>query len=380
MNETQLKEIRSHMKNTDTSLIRVREMVAVYVKKDTEEILHSKECHFEPIENDDKDFLMKNFKKIISGKLNKNLFELRFADNSSEGSTEGVLHNMLNAASLDDFATEANIVVNKILDNYTYDTDIVIHLIRFSYSTENENIPFILGTVNKVEAPKGVFVYDDLGERDFTTEYGTNRVINLASPIDGFMFPVFEDGQTNVSKLLNYHKKANETNTSFIQNVLNCKVILTEQQEKSYFNSILRSALGQRVKPKVLANIYSIIHRTYETEEDLDQRLLTRGELERILESQEVEVRGNLQHVYEEVLGLQNYSFKVDNIVPDFSKKSIRIETSEADIVLNPRHLDRVHQVKDENGEMYLMVKLSGDSYADGISLESDEIDPINFN
>lgn len=379
MNETQLKEIRSHFKNSETSRISVKEMVAVYLKKDTEEVFHSKECYFEMLDEDDKDFLMKNFKKVLSGGLNKNVFELRFNEEVEEDNTQDILDTLLLTENVRDFAIESNAIIAKIMDNFTYDTDVVVHIIRFELDTEDQIVPFVLGTVNKVENPKGVFVFNDDAQRDFTTEYGSNKIINVTSPIDGFMYPAFEDGQANVNKIINYHKKANETNAVFIGNVLNCNVVLTAKQEKTMFNMILKQALGQKVKPRVLANIYSIIFRAYETEEDMDQRLLSRGELERILESQNIEIQGDLQHTYEDVIGVQTYSFKVDSIVPDFSKKSVTIETDEADVIINPRHLDRIRQVKDENGEMYLMVKLNRDSSTEGLSLDSDEIAAIEF-
>lgn len=381
MNETRLKEIRKHFKNSDTSRIAVKEFISAYLKVDAEEPLYVKQSYFEMLDEDDKGHLMTNFKKVLSGGLNKKVFELRFREDAEE-STQDTLDTMLLTESLQDFAIESNPVIQRMIDNFDYDTDVVVNLIRFELGTDEQTFTFVLGTVNKIEQPKGKYVFQFDGSRngDFTTEYPTNPIINLTSPIDGFMYPVPEDDAVNVNKIINFHKKANETHPRFVTEVLTAELVLTAKEEKNYFTSILKQLLGDKVKPQVLHQMYSAINQAFLTEEDTDQRVLHRGEVQRLLEGLGVELQADIQHVYEDVLGLQNYGFKVDNIIPDFSKKSFEISSDEADIKINPKDLNKVRQVKSEDGQMFLMVELNRDSTsADGLSLDSDEIPTIAF-
>lgn len=382
MNEAALKELRKHFKNADTSRIAVKEMIAVYLKPETEEPIYVKESYFERLDEDDKNHLMRNFKKILTGGVDKKVFELRFnEDDTLDSHTQDTLDTMLQMESLQDFAIESNPIINKLIDSYTYETDVVFHLIRFELDTEEQIIPFILGTVNKVEQPKGQYVlhYGDGDNKDFTTTYSTDPIINLTSPIDGFMYPSMDGDQANVNRIINFHKKANETNPTFISTVLNAEIVLTARQEKTYFNMILKKMLGDKVKPKVLHQIYSSIHRTFETEEETEHRVLHRGQLLRILEAQIDELAADIEDVFEDVIGVQNYGFKVDNITPDFSKKSLEIKSDEAEIRINPKDLNKVRQVRSEDGNMFLMVEILSDSSADGLSFDSDEIPTIIF-
>lgn len=382
MNEAALKELRKHFKNADTSRIAVKEMIAVYLKPETEEPIYVKESYFERLDEDDKNHLMRNFKKILTGGVDKKVFELRFnEDTSLDSHTQDTLDTMLQTDSLQDFAIESNPIINKLIDSYTYETDVVFHLIRFELDTEDQIIPFVLGTVNKVEQPKGLYVlhYGDGDDKDFTTTYSTDPIINLTAPIDGFMYPSMDGDQANVNRIINFHKKANETNPTFISTVLNAEIVLTARQEKTYFNMILKKMLGDKVKPKVLHQIYSSIHRTFETEEETEHRVLHRGQLLRILEAQIEELAADIEDVFEDVIGVQNYGFKVDNITPDFSKKSLEIKSDEAEIRINPKDLNKVRQVRSEDGNMFLMVEILSDSSTDGLSFDSDEIPTIIF-
>lgn len=380
MNEAALKELRKHFKNSETSRIAVKEMVAVYLKMEVEEPVYVKETYFERLDDDDKNHLMKNFKKVLTGGVDKKVFELRFQEDG-DNHTQDTLDTMLTMNSLQDFAIESNPIIMKIIDNYTYESDVVVHIIRFELDTEDQIIPFILGTVNKVEQPKGQYVLQHgVGdERDFTTAYSTDPIINLTSPIDGFMYPSMDGEQANVNRVINYHKKANETNPTFIGSVLNAEIVLTARQEKTYFNMILKKMLGDKVKPKALHQIYSSIYNTFSTEEDSEHRVLHRGQLLRILEAQVEELDNDIQDVFEDVIGVQNYGFKVDNIMPDFNKKSVEIKSDEADISINPKDLNKVRQVRSTDGNMFLMLEITADSSTDGLAFDSDEIPVITF-
>lgn len=380
MNEAGLKDLRKHFKNSENSQIAVKEMISVYLKQETEEPLYVKESYFEMLDEDDKGHLMKNFKKILTGGIDKKVFELKFQEDG-DNHTQDTLDTMLTMNSLQDFAVESNPLIHKLIDNFTYETDVVFHIIRFELDTEDQIIPFILGTVNKIDQPKGqyVFHYEDGQERDFTTKYTTDPIINLTTPIDGFLYPSMDGDQANVNRIINYYKKSNETNPTFISSVLNAEIVLTAKQEKTYFNMILKKLLGDKVKPKVLHQIYSSIYRTFETEEDTEHRVLHRGQLLRILEAQVEELAEDIEDVYEDVIGVQNYGFKVDNITPDFSKKSLEIKSDEADIKINPKDLNKIRQVRSADGNMFLMLEINTDSSADGLSFDSDEIPVITF-
>lgn len=380
MNEAMLKEVKKHMKADDNSVITPSNLVMAYIKPDTEEPLAVKSVYFEQLDLDEKQMILSTFGKVISGKINQKIYELDFKEDS-DLHTQDVLLEMLDPTNQEDFATGANTIINKIIDNFLYEHPVVVSILKFQYSTEEEIFNFIIASVNKAENPKGVFVLDmdRHGNADFISKYYTDPVIKLSTPEDGFLYPSVETGSLNVNKIISFHKKKDEINPSFVDKVLDAEIILTAKQEKNYFNSILRQSLGDSVKPAVLAEIYTVIAHTFDLEEELSERVLHKGQLQRIFEAKVEGFDADLDVIYEDVMAVQNYGFTIDNILPDFGKRSIYIKSDEAEIAIEPKTLNKIRQVKTEDGETFLMIRVTNESTADGIVLASEEIPTITF-
>lgn len=384
LNEAMLKQIKKNMKADDNSVITPSNLVMAYIKPETEEPTAVKSVYFEQLDLDEKQMILSTFGKVISGKINQKIYELDFkedATNMEVGHTQDMLLDMVDTTEMEDFNANANIIINKIIDNFMYEYPVVVSILKFQYSTEEEIFNFVAASVNKIENQKGVFVLDmdGQGNGDFISKYYTEPIIKLSTPEDGFLYPSVETGSLNVNKIINFHKKKDEINPLFVDKVLDAEIVLTSKQEKNYFNSILREALGDSVKPSVLAEIYTIIAHTFDLEEELSDRVIHKNQLQRILEEKVEGFEADLDHIYEDVMAVQNYGFKVDNILPEFGKRSVRIKSDEADISIEPKTLNKIRQVKTEEGETFLMIRITNESTADGISLASEEIQTISF-
>lgn len=377
MNKEDISKVKKQIK-VDPSHLALKDIVSVYIKKDSEEIFHAQHGYFEMFDEEEKAQFVKTFKKVLTGAFNKKIFELRF-DEDADAPSVDTFREMLDTNSAQEFASASNDFVQKIIDNNNYDTDVVIHIVRCEYETQEQTLTFLLGSVNKIEKPKGEFTFNDMSG-EYEVSFSTSLVVNMTSPMDGFMYPVVEDDDLNVNKILNYHSKNNKTNTTFIVDVLNCNLIMTAQEEKDLFNQILKEVLGSKVKPKTLHKIYSVIYEMYRIEEDEDDRLIERRIVQQVLDNVEgIELRRDLEEVYEEFIGQINYEFKVDNVIPDFSKKSVQFENSDTEVNIKPDSLDKVRPVRDENGNVFLLLEVGQDMSTEGINIDSDDVETIKF-
>lgn len=383
MHEATLKAVRKTMKISDASPINPKRMVIAYLKPETEEPVFVKETYFQRLELDEQEMLMKTFKKVTTGALNKKIYELSFSE-SHNGHTQDALESMLDSGAMTDFAVESQVLIQKILDNYTYESDVVFQILEMEIPNGDQTWSFIVCSINKVEKPKGIFVFDPAGidtgdgENEFTTKYSTDPVVNLSSPLEGFLYPSVEDGGLNVNKVLYYNKKANAISPLFVSEVLNAEVVLTASQEKTYFNDIMKSAVGS-LTAQTLYNVYDSIQQIFIAEDDSENRRLHRGQLDRVLHAHIPDFDKDLQEVYEEIMGIQNYGFSVDNILPEFGKPSLTLKSDYADVKIDPKKLRNIKQVESEDGKMFLMIEIHNDSTADGIGLVSDKISTIEF-
>jgi hypothetical protein len=384
MNKKDIAAIRKEFKQ-DSYKLNLKEMYSAYVKKDGGSILHSELSYFESFDSDNKDLYFANFKKVLSSAVDTKIFELGFIGNG-ENSTNSILFSALNCEDKSVAVEELNKIVNKILDNYKYETDVVLTFIFGEYYLANSNrnidadegeddvanlYKFVLTTINKVEFPKKNIVFD-YESRKITANSNVEVVINLTSPLDGFLFPVLTEGYSDVNKILYYTGKPKELNSSFVENVLNCNVKLTAQDEKECFHSILASVLGEKVKTNMIQDIYTALSEN--VEEDVDT--IGAEDIKRVLRAKGIEESNQVDAAFDEFCG-SKCNFRVNNIIPDLNTKSIKISSELAEITITPRDLSMVKQVRDKTGKKCLLIEINDDMEINGLRLETEEVDEL---
>lgn len=394
MNKNDLAKVKKEFKLNSVG-IKFKELYTVYLKKDNQKILHQEKGYFDSMGEGKQELLMKNFKKIISGALNTKLFELNFAAGQRDGASDKELYTALQAEDYTEFAVELDKIIDKIGRASRYETDIVINFLRCEAyigakkkksrkkkgetddtADEEENIPvqtyeFIVASINKVEVPKINLIFDFKG-KEIRTNEDRDIIINTKAPLDGFLYPAFEDGFANVNKIMYYTSKTKDMNTNIITDVLGCELVLTAEEEKNKFLTILNTVAGGKIKPAIMKNIYERIYDDARDDEDTpgEQKTLTYKQLNYILGKSGLELKKDLDEAYNDVLSTTKYEFKVDNILPKFSTKSITIGNDRTNISITPEDLDSVKQIRDEHGNKCLVIQMADDVYVNGFELE----------
>jgi hypothetical protein len=420
MNKKDLADIRKEFKLT-TYMMPIKEIYSVYLKKDNGEIITKELNYFDMMEMEKKELYLDNFKKVLTGTIDSKIFELEFAASNSneiqteatideeisieeqltkamrqnsmnEGKEECTQHILYNSLSSgENMAVYADMIVEKICKQYSYDTDIVINFVKAEYYKGNKKrseeaeesiddyvqaIEFILCSINKVDIPKKVLKFD-YAELRFKPNSALDTIINLKSPLDGFMFPSFSDGYVDVNKIVYYSSKAKQLNISFVEQVLNCSIKPTAIEEKESFNAILSNVIGEKIKTETMQEIYERINEKIEDNiEEEEEPTIDMKEMKIILEESGVENTEVLESVFQEVCG-GDYEFKVKNITPDFGSKSIKIENETTNITITPRELSSIKQVLNKAGRKCLLIELSDDVQINGFKLETENIESI---
>ncbi len=402
MNKKDLVDIRKEFK-MGSYMLPIKEVYSVYLKKDNGEVIIKELNHFEMMDIEKGELYLDNFKKILTGTIDSKVFELNFkAENTveqldevavteDENISQHILYKALgNGESIVPCADE---IVDKIAKNYTYDTDIVINFMKAEYYKGNkkrsieaeesiddyvQGIEFILCSINKVDAPKKVLKFD-YSEMKFKPNSALDMVINLKSPLDGFMFPSFSSQYVDVNKVIYYSSKAKQINTTFVEEVLGCSTKPTAIEEKESFDAILNTVVGGSIKPDTMQEIYEKINEKLDNEEDDEQEeepTVNMRDIERVLQDSGIENTEVVKSAFEEICG-NDYEFKVKNIIPDFKTRSIKIENESTNITISPRDLSAVKQIRDKRGRKCLLIELNEDVQINGFKLETEEVDYI---
>lgn len=385
MNKKEISALRKEFKE-DSYKMKLKEIYNIYVKKDDTNIIYSELNNFEAFETEKKEFYFNNFKKILSSSIDTKLFELDFnldTDNETQKLLCDIIKEdgVVNTENLD-------LIVNRIRDNFKYENDIMITLIKCDYMQSNKKFnkvaeeavddtsnsySFILCSINKIEFSKKALIYDFTNQK-LATNSATEVIINLNSPLEGFVFPAFSDGYSNVNKIMYYTSKAKEMNLSFIEEVLNCKTKFTAEDEKEYFHNILATVVGDKVKPELIQDIYTQLNEKIIESDEV--QTVGVSELTQILNSNGVENTDKLEAAFDEICG-SKYDFKVDNILPDINAKSIRISNDKADIAITPKDLGTIRQIRNKNGKKCILIEITDDVVINGLKLETEELEDI---
>jgi Domain of unknown function (DUF4317) len=392
MNKKELADIRKEFK-LDSGMMKIQEIYSVYLKKDNvqidyEPVIHSEFDYFDRMDMDKKDLFLGNFKKVLTGALDTKIFELDFQniENKEEDNTQKILANALKAKNKSEIEEHINKLIEKITANYKYETDIVVTFIKAEYwlgsshrnMSADESIDdavqafnFILSSVNKIDIPKRTLKFD-YNDKEFKANSALDTVINLNSPLEGFMYPSLTSGYSDINKILYYASKPKELNTSFIENVLNCAFKFTAEDEKNCFGDILKSIIGDKIKPELMQDIYVNIYELSEQTEDGETPTLGARDVKNILNNCGAELMCDIETAFEETCGSQ-YDFKINNIVPEFNSKSIKITSEIANITLTPKDLNSVKQVRNKDGRRCLLIEIDEDIVIEGFKLETEE-------
>jgi hypothetical protein len=376
MNIKDLKYLKK-LFNIEKSTLKINDVYSVFIDSNRHEILSTQFSYFNSMEEEVQDILLKNMKKILSGKIDEKIFVEKFSDemlDDADGSSKvltSILKDNKNA-----FIEHCDVMTNKLLKSYMYEHSTVIYFVRATLIRKSDSCDFVICTINKAEVPKQQFVYN-YDEKNFEYKSHTEPVIKMTSPIEGFMFPVLENEVVDREKILYYSSKSNKINTNFVFNVLNCTINLTAKQEKTYFHDILNTAIGGKIKPVQLYNIYDGILKRFEQEEDEEYRTLTPSTLKTVLDENDIKTVVDLNEAYTKVLGNTTYQFKVNNIIPDAGKKSINIGNDNAEIKIRPDYLENVHQVQTDDGDMYLLIRLDENLSANGFNIDMESIEEL---
>ncbi|MDC3417641.1 DUF4317 domain-containing protein [Aquibacillus salsiterrae] len=381
MNKKDVADIRKQFK-VDNDLMKIREIFNFYIMKESSEVYHYESQPFDMLDEDQQELFMGNFKKVLSGRLDEKLFELKF-QREVENSSQLILHQGL-LGSDEDFREKMQQIVEKMLKDKEYEMDLVVTFIKAEYfkpmrqkSEESEESArdtvyshnFILCTINKTQDPKKELQFDYV-EREFKYNVVVNPIINLNQPVGGFLFPCFSDNAADVNHVLYAAPRAYEPDDTFILEVLNAEETMTAKDDKAVFEEIVRDVTEDKLNTSTLASVYEEINRFIEDHDDEEPPKMDHKDVERVLKMSGVE-DVNTEKVttaFQKIIDDENYELKASSVLPKYNSKSIKIDTKLAKISVSPQDLKYVKQVH-LAGKRYLMIELEEDTIIEGFKM-----------
>ena len=186
------------------------------------------------------------FRNALSGTVGKNLINMEFPlHTEAEGGTHHFLMKLRDSQLKDDGVLEE--FYDKVIANYDYGENYYIILIHCAYdipakATDGMEMfdaseyvyEFIQCTICPVKLAKAGLSYNPL----------TNAIENrsrdwlVEAPDQGFLFPAFNDRNTDIHSLLYYSKNPEQMPEILIDELLGCVVPMSAKSQKETFQAI----------------------------------------------------------------------------------------------------------------------------------------------
>lgn len=382
MNKKDIAHIRKQFK-ADNDLLKISDIFNVYIMKESSDIYHHQSQPFEMLDQDQQELFMNNFKKLLAGQLDEKLFELKF-QREAERNSQLILHQGLLSADVEGWKEQMLQIVGKMLALRQYEKDIVVTFIRGEYfkpmkrrnqeaeESERDTVyshPFILCSINNTQEPKKELLFDYV-EKEFKYHFVLDPIINLNTPLSGFLFPCFTDNAADVNHILYSAGKVHEPDHSFIEDVLNGEETMTAKDDKIVFEEIIKDVTGDQLSTSTLSNVYEEINRMIEENEEEEPPKLDSKDVERVLKMSGLEDINSekIESAYQKIIDDDKYEIKASSILPKYTSKSIKISTKAANISISPQDLGYVKQIV-FNGKRYLMIEVEEDTVIEGFTM-----------
>ena len=293
MNKKEISEIKKTLNPQKSVITRI---CGCYVDNEKNIRFTSKEA-FHALSEEEAFKYFDIFKHTLSGTLGKNLLNVEFPlEAEKEGGKQNFLLRLRDSKLQDEELL--NEYYQSIIDNYVYESNYYIVLIHGVYDIPGKSsdgsemfdassdvYEYILSSICPVNLEKSGLSYD--AEKNAIGELIRSWIV--ANPSNGFLFPCFNDRNTDIHSLLYYTKSVTDIQPGLIDNIFGSEVPYSADDEKEVFNNLIVETLGEECNFETVKNIHeSISVIIEENKENPDPVVLTPNDIKQIFEESDV--------------------------------------------------------------------------------------------
>ena len=373
MNKKEILEIRKQFTPENCTISRI---CGCYVDGEKHIVMEHKDA-FGSLSEEEAFKYFDIFRHTLSGTPGKNLMDMEFPlETEAPGGTQDFLLRLRDSHLEDDLLLEE--FYQKVIESYSYDMNYYIILIHAVYdipgkSSDNlemfdasDNVyDFILCSICPVNLSKAGLYYNT--EKNAIEDRIRDWIV--ASPANGFLFPAFNDRNTDIHGILYYTQKAENMNQNLVDQLLGCVPPLSASSQKETFHSVMESALGEDCGYELVRSLHEDLGEMLEAAKDSPEPLtLTKRDVRCILEENDIpeEKIQAFEKEFDESIS-RDTPVLVSNIV---NTRQFQIETPDVVIKVKPERMDLV-ETKVIDGRTCLVIPVDEHIEVNGMTVST---------
>ena len=277
MNKKEVTEIKKLFTKERCCLNR---LCGCYVDADKNKVVQFKEAFLSLPEEEIYKYL-DIFRKSLSGTLGKNLLNMEFPLEQEMGEgTQKSLMALRDSELKDDTMLDA--FYDRIIETYYHPENYLILLVHGSYDIPMKTSDglemddasdyiynFVLCCLCPVTLSKAGLCYN--AETNSIEDRIRDWLVDM--PEQGFLFPAFQDRNTDIHRLLYYSKNTKELCPDITEQLLGCVQPIPAPQQKESFQTIIEDTLGEECVYDVVRNIHENLNEMIEEQKESGEPL-----------------------------------------------------------------------------------------------------------
>ena len=371
MNKKEISEIKKLLTPEHAVVTRI---CGCYVDGEKEIKFTSKEA-FNSLSEDEAFKYFDIFRHTLTGTLGKNLINMEFPNEEElEGGRQEFLLKLKNSQLQDDELLDE--FYQNVIANYQYASNYYIILIHAVYDVPGKSTD---GT-EMFDASDSVYDYVicsicpvNLSKSGLSYDADTNSISErvrdwiVGAPANGFLFPAFNDRDTDVHSLLYFSKNPEDLQDDFIGNVLGANIPISAGNQKEIFNQIITNTFGDDCDFDTIKTIHENLNEMIEENKDEPEPLmLTQNDVKHIFEdssipNEKIEV---LEKQIVENVG-ERQALVADNIA---DVRKFNIQMPDVVIKVSPDRTDLV-ETRVIDGKQCLVIEVTDRIEVNGVSV-----------
>lgn len=373
MNKKEVLEIRKQFTPANCAITRI---CGCYVDHEKNKQLEAKDAFLSlPEEEAFKYFDI--FRKTLSGGIGRNMLNMEFPlDQEMPGGTHEFLMKLKNSKLEDDMLLEE--FYDKIIENYIYEGNYYIILIHAMYDIPgkaSDNLEmydssdyvyeYLLCSICPVTLSKAGLSYN--AEDNRMQDRIRDWIVEM--PDKGFLFPAFNDRNTDLHGVLYYTKKTQDLQPELIDQVLGAKSPMSADTQKEAFQLLIEDTLGEDGDYEIVRNIHDTLNDMIaEHKEEPEPLELDKTDMKKVFENSGVpeENMELFEQKFDAAAG-EKTSLLAENIA---ETRKFNIETPDVVIKVNPDRADLV-ETRVIDGRQCLVIAVDDHIEVNGINVRT---------
>ena len=373
MNEKEIAEIRRHYRYDRSNITRI---CGCEVNKN-KDIISEFDQSIGMMSEEDANGMLGLLKKALSGSIGRNLLEVNFTTDQVNNSEKYALISKLKASGLKDAELRSEIY-NKIIESFEFDGSYIIILgydefdvfdmsaDAMEQSESTSVFSYMICAICPIKEGKVQMSYYS-PEKCFRSVTSDSVVTR---PEVGFVFPVIEDGQTNIYKALYYTKNLENNYSELVDALFEHEAPMPAKVQTQTFSEILEDTVKDECSLRVVSSIHAQLNQIIdESKNEKEEELpaVTKkdaGDMLRFCGVSEEKVEA-FEQSFDECFG-ENAEISPKNLS---SAKQMQIETPDVTVKVNAGRTGAV-ETRIIDGIKYILIRADEDVTVNGVSIK----------